>query len=29
VDQATLLGLMDLRGMPQPFFFILRRCSRA
>ena len=25
VDQATLLGLMDLRDMPQPFFFILRR----
>ena len=25
VDQATLLGLMDLRGIAQPFFFILRR----
>jgi hypothetical protein len=21
----TLLGLMDLRGLPQPFFFLLRR----
>jgi hypothetical protein len=25
VDQHTLLGLMDLRGVSQPFFFILRR----
>ena len=25
VDADTLLGLMDLRGMAQPFFFILRR----
>ena len=25
VDQATLLGLIDLRGIAQPFFFILRR----
>lgn len=24
-DAATLLGLMDLRGMAQPFFFRLRR----
>ena len=27
VDGATLLGLMDLRDMPQPFFFVLRRDS--
>jgi hypothetical protein len=25
VDADTLLGLMDLRGMDQPFFFVLRR----
>ena len=25
VDPDTLLGLMDLRGMPRPFFFMLRR----
>jgi hypothetical protein len=25
VDDDTLLGLMDLRGMEQPFFFTLRR----
>ena len=25
VDGATRLGLMDLRDMPQPFFFVLRR----
>jgi hypothetical protein len=25
VDRDTLLGLMDLRGLPQPFFFVLRR----
>jgi len=25
VDADTLLGLMDLRGVPQPFFFVLRR----
>ena len=25
VDPDTLLGLMDLRGVPQPFFFVLRR----
>nr|WP_281371807.1 DUF4334 domain-containing protein [Petropleomorpha daqingensis] len=24
-DEATLLGLMDLRGVPAPFFFVLRR----
>jgi hypothetical protein len=27
VDEDTLLGLMDLRGMDQPFFFALRRDS--
>ena len=26
---ATLLGLMDTRGMPQPFFFLLERESGA
>jgi hypothetical protein len=25
VDENTLLGLMDLRGMAQPFFFVLAR----
>jgi hypothetical protein len=25
VDDDTMLGLMDLRGLPQPFFFLLRR----
>jgi hypothetical protein len=25
VDPDTLLGLMDLRGMPRPFFFMLQR----
>ncbi|MEO6951200.1 MAG: DUF4334 domain-containing protein [Polyangia bacterium] len=25
VDDDTALGLMDLRGMEQPFFFVLRR----
>jgi hypothetical protein len=25
VDDRTLLGIMDLKGMVQPFFFILRR----
>lgn len=25
VSGDTLLGLMDLRGLPQPFFFLLRR----
>jgi Domain of unknown function (DUF4334)/GXWXG protein len=25
VDDDTLLGLMDARGMPRPFFFVLRR----
>ena len=25
VDDDTVLGLMDLRGLPQPFFFVLRR----
>ncbi|WP_222843972.1 DUF4334 domain-containing protein [Cellulosimicrobium sp. CUA-896] len=27
VDDDTLLGLMDARGMARPFFFVLRRCS--
>ncbi len=25
VDGDTALGLMDLRGVPRPFFFVLRR----
>jgi hypothetical protein len=25
VDDETLLGVMDLRGMADPYFFILRR----
>ncbi|MGY1814486.1 DUF4334 domain-containing protein [Blastococcus sp. SYSU D00820] len=25
VDADTLLGVMDLRGLPEPFFFVLRR----
>ena len=25
VDDATVLGLMDLKGMERPFFFLLRR----
>ena len=25
VDPDTLLGLMDMRGLPQPFFFVLER----
>ena len=25
VDQETLLGAMDIRGYPEPFFFVLRR----
>jgi Domain of unknown function (DUF4334) len=25
VDADTLLGLMDLRGLPEPFLFLLER----
>lgn len=25
VDRDTILGLMDFKGMPEPFFFVLRR----
>ena len=25
IDENTLLGLMDFKGMPQPFFFVLKR----
>ena len=25
IDDDTLLGVMDLRGMPEPFFFVLER----
>ncbi len=28
VDDDTLLGVMDLRGLPEPFFFVLRREGR-
>jgi len=27
VDEHTLLGVMDMRGMAQPYFFVLRRDS--
>ncbi|WP_258723498.1 DUF4334 domain-containing protein [Cellulomonas sp. NS3] len=27
VDERTLLGVMDLRGIPEPFFFLLRRAT--
>jgi len=27
LDDRSLLGLMDLRGAPQPFFFVLRRAE--
>jgi hypothetical protein len=27
MDDDTVLGLMDLKGMEQPFFFVLRRLS--
>ena len=26
IDDDTLLGVMDMKGAPQPFFFRLRRC---
>ncbi|WOD41466.1 DUF4334 domain-containing protein [Nodosilinea sp. E11] len=29
VDEQTVLGLMDLKGMAQPFFFVLRREAAA
>lgn len=25
LDNETVLGVMDLKDMPQPFFFVLRR----
>jgi hypothetical protein len=25
LDENSLLGVMDLKGMQQPFFFVLRR----
>ena len=28
VDDNTVLGIMDYKNLPQPFFFTLRRCSR-
>jgi hypothetical protein len=27
IDDDTVLGLMDLKGDPQPFFFLLRRAA--
>lgn len=27
MDENTVLGLMDLKGMGQPFFFVLRRIA--
>ena len=27
VDDKTVLGIMDFKNSPQPFFFVLRRCS--
>jgi hypothetical protein len=27
IDDATLLGVMDMRGMARPSFFVLRRDS--
>ncbi len=27
VDDNTVLGVMDYKDLPQPFFFILKRCS--
>jgi hypothetical protein len=27
VDENTVLGIMDFKNSPQPFFFVLRRCS--
>lgn len=26
VDDNTVLGIMDFKNLPQPFFFVLRRC---
>lgn len=28
VDDNTVLGLMDFKGMPQPFFFVLKRVQQ-
>ncbi|MDJ0648280.1 MAG: DUF4334 domain-containing protein [Xenococcaceae cyanobacterium MO_188.B19] len=27
VDENTVLGIMDYKNSPQPFFFVLKRCS--
>jgi hypothetical protein len=27
VDDNTVLGIMDFKNLPQPFFFVLKRCS--
>ncbi len=29
VDDNTVLGIMDFKNSPQPFFFVLRRCDKA
>ncbi|MCC5655076.1 DUF4334 domain-containing protein [Nostoc sp. XA013] len=26
VDENTVLGIMDYKNIPKPFFFILKRC---
>jgi hypothetical protein len=28
VDDNTVLGIMDLKDLSQPFFFVLKRCSK-
>jgi len=28
VDDNTVLGIMDFKNSPQPFFFVLKRCQR-
>ena len=27
IDENTVLGIMDFKKLPQPFFFLLKRCS--
>jgi len=27
IDDQTVLGVMDFKSLPQPFFFVLKRCS--
>ncbi|WP_414575336.1 DUF4334 domain-containing protein [Anabaena sp. CCY 9402-a] len=28
VDENTLFGIMDYKNLPQPFFFVLKRCYK-